>query len=461
MSESIAKIVQGSTAESPPAQTTGLQETWRKAVSTAFFGFFLDIYDVFLPVIILAPAYAYFKPDTLNSPVLDSFIVASALLGRPAGALLFGFVSDRLGRKKVAALSLTGSGLCVLLTALLPGCATIGILSIITLVTLRFLTGLFVGGQYTGAVTLAMEACPPRRRGFYGAFIGSSANLSFITIAVLGIILMKLMPPHGVGSAYVDWGWRIPFVLGAAMTFLSRQKLLAEVEESEQWLKSCTDQKTVGTILRQLEVGKIFQGFVLMNGMWLVYLVPAALVPASLRTIDKLSGMSVAMVMLVACAFTFIAYNIGGLISDRIGRRNAFVYQGIVAAVIGSALLYLLMSIPHPSVVTAGALESVIFFLCGLVWGSGPHSYLNERFHTDTRSSGYGIAFSFAIVIPAFFGVYQHALASIMPLRATPSVLLFIGAAITVAAALAGPETSLAGPFHISTEKDQNYDARR
>lgn len=425
----------------PPVNAVVPHPSWRKAVSAAFFGFFLDIYDIFLPVIILAPAYAYFKPGTLSSPVLDSFIVASALLGRPAGALFFGLVSDRLGRKKVAALSLTGSGLCVLLTAALPGYASIGISSIIILVALRFFTGLFVGGQYTGAVTLAMEACPPERRGFYGAFIGSSANLSFIVIAILGIILMYLMPPHGVGSEYVDWGWRVPFVLGAVLTFLSRRKLLSEVEESEQWLKSRPEQKTVGTILRRLEVGKIFQGFVLMNGMWLVYLVPAALVPASLRTVDKLDGFSVAIVMLIACAFTFIAYNVGGLVSDRIGRKKAFIYQGVVAGIVGSGLLYFLMSIQRPSVMMAGALETIIFFLCGLVWGSGPHSYLNERFHTDTRSSGYGIAFSFAIVIPAFFGVYQHALAAFMPLRATPSVLLLIGAAITVAAALSGPET--------------------
>lgn len=420
------------------------RDAWRKAVSTAFFGFFLDIYDVFLPVIILAPAVMYFKDSTLNSPILDSFVVASALLGRPAGALLFGLVADRLGRKKVAALSLTGSGVCVLLTALLPGFATIGVLSIISLITLRFLTGLFVGGQYTGAVTLAMEACPPNRRGFYGAFIGSSANLAFIAIAILGIVLMHVMPPHGNGSAYVSWGWRIPFVLGSALTFLSRRQLLAKVQESEQWLNSRPEEKSVKTILSSLEVGKIFQGFVLMNGMWLIYLVPAALVPAALRTMDQINGLSVAIVMLIACVFTFLAYNLGGLLSDRIGRKMAFVYQGLIAGTFGSALLYLLMRIPHPTVLVAGGLETVVFFLCGLVWGSGPHSYLNERFHTDTRSSGYGIAFSFAIVLPAFFGVYQHLLGEIMPLRATPSALLFIGAAITVIAALMGPETKSA-----------------
>lgn len=419
------------------------QEPWRKAVSTAFFGFFLDIYDVFLPVIILAPAYAYFKPHALNSPLLDSFVVASALLGRPVGAFIFGLVSDRLGRKKVAALSLTGSGICVLVTAALPGYDTIGIMSVILLILLRFLTGMFVGGQYTGAVTLAMEECPPQRRGFYGAFIGSSANLSFIAIAILGIFLMHAMPPHGVGSVYVDWGWRIPFVIGAGLTFLSRRYLLAEVEESEQWLRTRPEQKSIATILSGLEIRKIFQGFVLMNGMWLIYLVPAAMTPAALRTIDKMNGLSVAMVMLVACVFTFLAYNLGGLVSDRIGRKRAFVYQGLAAGTVGSALLYYLMNIQHPSVIIAGAFETVIFFVCGLVWGSGPHSYLNERFRTDTRSSGYGIAFSFAIIIPAFFGVYERLLSNVMPVRDTPALLLFIGAAITVGAALLGPETRL------------------
>lgn len=419
------------------------QELWRKAVSTAFFGFFLDIYDIFLPVIILAPAYAYFKPHALNSPLLDSFVVASALLGRPAGAFIFGLISDRLGRKKVAALSLTGSGICVLLTAALPGYESIGIVSVASLILLRFLTGMFVGGQYTGAVTLAMEECPPERRGFYGAFIGSSANLSFIAIAALGIILMRAMPPHGVGSAYVDWGWRIPFVIGAILTFISRRYLLAEVEESEQWLMTRPEQRSIAKILSGLEIGKIFQGFVLMNGMWLIYLVPAAMTPAALRIMDKLNGLSVAIVMLVACVFTFFAYNIGGLVSDRIGRKRAFIYQGLFAGIVGGGLLYYLMSIQRPSVIVAGALETVIFFVCGLVWGSGPHSYLNERFHTNTRSSGYGIAFSFAIIIPAFFGVYEGLLSDVMPIRDTPALLLFIGAAVTVGAALLGPETRI------------------
>ncbi len=145
----------------------------RHAVWTAFVGFFIDIYDIYLPIIILAPAYVYFKPDALRSPMLDSFIFVSALLGRPAGALFFGYFADRLGRKGVTTLTLKGAACCVFLTALLPGFQTIGVLSLVLLIVLRFVTGFFAGGQYTGAVTLAMETCPRKHRGFYGALIGA------------------------------------------------------------------------------------------------------------------------------------------------------------------------------------------------------------------------------------------------------------------------------------------------
>jgi hypothetical protein len=86
-------------------------------------------------------------------------------------------------------------------------------------------------------------------------------------------------------------------------------------------------------------------------------------------------------------------------------------------------------------------LACVVFGVVGLVWGSGPHSYLNERFHTGNRSSGYGITFSFAIIPSSFFGVYQRWLSAFMPRNDAPSVLLLIGALLVVLAAAWGPET--------------------
>jgi MFS family permease len=428
-----------------PAQTADRQQSGEgvqtKAVWTAFFGFFIDVYDLYLPVMILAPAYLYFKPPQLVSPLLDSFIFAAALLGRPAGALVFGYLADRLGRKRTATVTMSGAGTCVLLTGLLPGYQTIGMSSVIALVILRFLTGFFAGGQYTGAVTLAMESCPSRKRGYYGGLIGSSSNLSFVVMAVLGLILFRLLPPSGLDSPYVQWGWRIPFFIGALIAFGFRSYMVREVQESKQWIDSSERSHTFSLLFSGMQVGKLIQGFILMNGLWLMYLVPAAIMPGMLRNLVHLSAMQITAIMLVASVVTFFGFVLGGILSDRIGRRSAFVWQGLVCCVLGSALLVVMVRLTAGQVVLIGVLETVVFFLVGLVWGSGPHSYLNERFHTGNRSAGYGIAFSFAIILPSFFGVYQRWLGAWMSARDVPALLLVLGSLIVVVAALAGPET--------------------
>lgn len=418
------------------AQTFQMSSVW-----TAFFGFFIDVYDLYLPVMILAPAYLYFKPPQLVSPLLDSFIFAAALLGRPAGALFFGYFADRLGRKRVASVTMAGAGTAVLLTACMPGYQSIGTASIAGLIVLRFLTGFFAGGQYTGAVTLAMETCRHSRRGFYGGLIGSSSNLSFIVMSLLGLLLLHLLPHAGLDSPYVQWGWRVPFVLGAGLAFGFRYYMTRHVEESHRWLASGEGRTSFAALFRGVQVGSLVQGFLLMNGLWLAYMVPAVIMPAMLRTVVKLNAMQVTTIMLIASATAFFGFVLGGVVSDRVGRRMAFLSQGIAATVIAPILLYILVRLPGDQLVLAGALQSIAFFLVGLVWGSGPHSYLNERFHTGNRSAGYGIAFSFAIILPSFFAVYQNWLSAVMPLRDTAPLLLVIGGLVVVIAAFIGPET--------------------
>jgi len=420
--------------------------TLKRALLTAFFGFAIDVFDLFLPIIILMPASIYFRPPQLVSPVLDSFIFAVALLGRPVGALFFGYLADRLGRKRTATFTMSGLGACVLLTGLLPGYQTVGMLSLAGLLGLRFLTGFFAGGQYTGSVTLAMEACPKNKRGFYGGLIGAASNLSYIVMSGLGLLLFTLLPPHGIDSAYVQWGWRIPFFIGALLAFGFHRYVTREVEESQRWLEARASgdgisRHTFATLFSGMQAGKLVQGFVLMNGVWLVYLVPGAIMPGMLRGMLHLDSAHVTSIMLIATVVTFFGYLLGGAISDRIGRRAAFVLFAVVAGTLGSTLLYLLAGLSAGQFGTVLVVAASAFFTAGLVWGSGPHAYLNERFHTGNRSSGYGIAFSFAIILPSFYGLYQRWLDAWFPAHVTPALLFVIANLVVIGSALAGPET--------------------
>jgi MFS family permease len=211
-----------------------LEQRARQAIMGAFLGFFVDMFDVWLPVIVLGPAISYFVPSTVRSSsyfvpstvrsstlsVVNSVVFVVTLVARPIGALLFGHVADRFGRKRTAIISVTGFGVATLLMACLPGYETWGVASLTILIILRFADGFFLAGEYTSANPLAMEYCPKEKRGYYGALIMSGFPVSYIVINFLTFLMLKIAPLHVSGSPYLHWGWRIPFFVGALISFL-------------------------------------------------------------------------------------------------------------------------------------------------------------------------------------------------------------------------------------------------
>ncbi|MGW2346544.1 MFS transporter [Streptomyces sp. NPDC001661] len=132
---------------------------------------------------------------------------------RPLGAVIFGHFGDRLGRKASLITTLMMMGVATFAVGLLPSYSSIGIWAPILLVLLRCVQGLAVGGEWGGAVLMAVEHAPPRRRAFYGSFpqLGSPVGLVLATLVYLGVTA-------GVGSEqFSDWGWRVPFLLSAVL----------------------------------------------------------------------------------------------------------------------------------------------------------------------------------------------------------------------------------------------------
>jgi MFS family permease len=104
----------------------------RNAIKGAFFSEFIDMFDIYLPVVVLSPVLGFFQPPHLSTgteTILASLVFITTLLGRPVGALLFGMIADRIGRRKASIWSVTGFGVVTLLIALLPGYQSIGLAS--------------------------------------------------------------------------------------------------------------------------------------------------------------------------------------------------------------------------------------------------------------------------------------------------------------------------------------------
>ena len=153
------------------AETADRQEKRRRAISGAVFSEFIDMFDIYLPTVVLSPVLFYFQPARLDpgeQAIFASLVFITTLLGRPIGALAFGVVADRLGRRMASITSVAGFGIITFLIALIPGYAQIGIASYWLLVVLRFLDGICLGGGYTGAHPLAIEYSKKEQRGFTG-----------------------------------------------------------------------------------------------------------------------------------------------------------------------------------------------------------------------------------------------------------------------------------------------------
>src|SRR5699024_7546227 len=142
----------------------------------------------------------------------------------------------------------------------------LGVTAVVLFILLRFIGGFFLGGEYTGANPLAMEAAPKEKRGLYSGIINSGFPLAYASVSLITLILLYLLPSQGIESAYVQWGWRIPFVIGALITFALVIYYQKSVTESQVFTSSNSNKSP----LKELFAGQNFKNFlqvlVLMMG---------------------------------------------------------------------------------------------------------------------------------------------------------------------------------------------------
>jgi MFS family permease len=416
----------------------------KKALVSAFFGFLVDMFDVFLPIIVLAPAYAYFQPPSTPQNVASlaaSLVTAATLLGRPLGSIIFGYFSDKIGRRPVTMIAVAGFGTCTLLMGVLPGYATWGAASLYSLILLRFICGVFLGGEYTAANVLAMEAAPKEKRGLYSGLIQAGYPVAYVLIALLAFSMLQLFPiAGGLDSPYIAYGWRIPFFIGGLLALGFVLPFRASVHESDLWEKASKKENPIKAVLSGETAKHFMQAFVLLTGFWLLTISTAAgILPQTLIRIVHLTPQQMTIAMMVASIVLIPGYVFVGAFSQMIGRRAMMIVMGLLSGTIGIYCYYRLLSLPD-SFSEIVMLSTLVVVINTSVWGLAT-CYLNERFPTRTRSSGFGMAFTLPVILPSFFGFYQEVLSRLMPGQYTVLVLVGVGAALTIVGALLGSET--------------------
>jgi MFS family permease len=415
----------------------------RRAVQAAFFGFFVDMFDVYLPIAVLAPALVYFIPAGLPSAMQATtfyVIFAVTLIGRPLGAALFGHFGDRLGRRRITLVSVAGFGIATLLIAALPGYAAWGGGAIAALVLVRLVNGIFIGGEYTAANPLAMEYSPPEKRGLYAAFIHIGYPAALVSISLLAALMLEVAPAGSADSAYAVWGWRVPFVIGALLSGALFAYYYYLVPESELWRSAKKSRAPLKELFSGSDLRRLAQLFVVMTGAWLTLDATVGALPGVINTVLGVKSSDVNTGILVGAAISAPSYPLLGLLSQRIGRRPTIVAIGFLNLGPACALYYVLVAGAYRDSASLIGIVAAIVVLSLPIWAV--HTpYLAESFRTEIRSSGYGVSYSLATILPGLYSFYMLGLAELMPYEFTPIVLLALGSLLLSLGALAGPET--------------------
>jgi MFS family permease len=421
----------------------------RRAILSAWAGFGMDSYSIYITTTVLLPAMIYFEGEHFTASdksILTGMTLAATLVGRPVGGLIFGHFADKLSRRTVGTITILGFGTMSLLIGCLPGAATIGVGAAITLLLLlRFIEGIFLGGEYTAATPLALEYAPAKHRGFIGSVIQCAASIGPFVVALLFTIVLDFAPDNnGLSSPYVQWGWRIPFYIGFVLSVGVALFIRRRVDDSKTWKEAAPERRGGRSPLLELLKGRTRRSFLqawgLMMGIFFVSNVVGSVGSQFLLRNPGFTASELSHTTLITPFPGAAAYVLMGWASDYIGRKRAFYIAGVVNLLVVPACM-IAIGEGHVHGWAQLTLLSVVTYVClGLLFGILP-SYVNEQFATSVRSSGWGVAYGTAVIIPAFYSYYMVWLGHVMSFVWTAGLLVVVGVVILLIATAFGPET--------------------
>lgn len=418
----------------------------RRALFGATLASSVDTWDVYLPAIVLPIALGYFEPPNLGLPVratLVYVVLVVSILAQPIGGLIFGSVSDHFGRRRASLVAVGGFTVATLAIVCLPGYRTAGIASLVLLIVLRAVGGVFLGGAKSGFGPLVMETCPRNARGTASGllFIGSPA--AFVIFTSVQTALLGTTGEH----AYADWGWRIPFILGVIYGVIAGIYYLRLVDESVAWREEVESRpassgRGLAGLRQSGNVRALWQTFLVMSGLTFSLQVVINVLPTLLITVLHQPSGKVTIALVVGNACIFCGGAVAGALSQRWGRRRMLMAAGAWTAIIVTILYGLMVRGAQlgAGMLITGVCVALCLALTMAPWGI-VNAYVSERFPTRVRGSGFGIAYLAAGILPGFYGFYLLGLGTFMPYEYSELVLLVLGGALLFVGAAIGPET--------------------
>lgn len=363
----------------------------KRVLAGGSIGQFIEFYDFTLYGLSAVVLSQLFFPGTSAlAGLLATFATFGvAFLVRPLGGMFFGALGDKIGRRKVLFITLLSIGAATALIGLLPTHATIGAAAPILLVLCRMVQGFSAGGESVGAPAFVFEHAPIDRRGFWLNITLAATALPSVFGGTLILVLSSSMS----AESFMSWGWRIPFLLALPMAFFGLW-IRAKTEESGAFKAVLAKETTkeysplreafAENKVRMLQVvfvmGLTAMGFYFLSG----YFVSYVQVTGNLSRDQSLLANASAMLLYA------LLLPIGGIISDKVGRKPMLIA--------GSAALALL-SIPCFMLVTSGSLPlaiagQLLFVVPMCIYGGGCYTFFVEIFTTRTRFTSAAISYN-------------------------------------------------------------------
>ncbi|WP_199433678.1 MFS transporter [Qaidamihabitans albus] len=356
----------------------------------------VEWYDYFIYGMAAALVFGpqFFPGFSPLAGTLASFATFSVgFLARPLGGIVMGHFGDRVGRKSMLVISLMLMGLATVGIGLLPTYAAIGVWAPILLVVLRLLQGVGVGGEWGGAVLMAVEHAPKRKRTFYGSFPQMGVPGGFVLAGVVYLVMTTTLSP----DAMTSWGWRVPFLASAVLLVVGLVIRLSISESPDfQAVKDSGAQERlpIVTVLR-----KNFKQVLLAAGAFagnnaLGYIFMAYLLSYSTTVL----GLDRAMVLtftVIASTVWLVLTPIACVLCDRYGKRPVLLF-GSVGQLAWALALFPLVNTASPALVLVAMIGMATFL--AIVYGPLAALFA-ELFSPEVRYSGASLGYQVGSII--------------------------------------------------------------
>jgi MHS family alpha-ketoglutarate permease-like MFS transporter len=366
-----------------------------KAIFIGSMGNLVEWYDFYAYTafaLYFAPAF-FPNSDPVVQQLNAAVLFAATFLMRPLGGWLFGYLADAYGRR----LSLTISVLCMCFGSLIIACtptyATIGIAAPIILAFARIIEGLSLGGEYGASATYLSEVADPNHRGFYSSFQYVTLIGGQLTAIIVLLLLQKVFLTE---QELKDWGWRIPFVIGAALAIFAAV-MRRDMHETEQFIEARKLKKPRGSLRALLAYPR---ELLLVVGLTAGGTAAFYTFTTYMQTFVKLSvGLTAdqtTTVIFGTLVFACLLQPIYGAISDRIGRKPLLIFFGVAGTLATVPILTTLQTTKSPF--------TAFLLICGAWIFVAGYTSINavvkaELFPTNIRALGVGVPYALTVSI--------------------------------------------------------------